>query len=131
MGMNELFQRFVSEEKVLEDEFIQSITEYELNIASQNLELGHPVYQYRGSSLLIVKEKALKEEHQKLKYQKDQRMIELMNLKQEESDLCAKLGQTAAYVSSEKIPTSADLNSIKENIKRLKLLRDERWSEFK
>ena len=61
---------------------------------------------------------------------KDQRMIELMNLKQEESDLCAKMGQTSAYVSSEKIPSSTDLNLIKENIARLKLLRDQRWSEF-
>jgi len=57
-------------------------------------------------------------------------MIELMNLKQEESDLCAKMGQTSAYVSSEKIPSSTDLNLIKENIARLKLLRDQRWSEF-
>ena len=57
-------------------------------------------------------------------------MIELMNLKQEESDLCAKMGQTSAYVSSEKIPTSADLDLIKENIARLKLLRDQRWHEF-
>lgn len=128
--MNDLFHRFISEEKNLEDEFVQSINEYEINIASLNLELGHPVYTYRGSHLLIVKEKVLKEEHQRLKYQKDQRMIELMNLKQEESDLCAKMGQTSAYVSSEKIPSSTDLNLIKENIARLKLLRDQRWSEF-
>ena len=69
--MNDLFHRFISEEKNLEDEFIQSIIEYETKIASLNLELGHPVYTYRGSSLLIVKEKILKEEHQRLKYQKE------------------------------------------------------------
>ena len=69
--MNDLFHRFISEEKSLEDDIIQSISEYELNIASLNLELGHPVYTYRGSHLLIVKEKLLKEEHQKLKYQKE------------------------------------------------------------
>ena len=69
--MNDLFHRFISEEKSLEDDIIQSINEYELNIASLNLELGHPVYTYRGSHLLIVKEKILKEEHQKLKYQKE------------------------------------------------------------
>ena len=69
--MNELFHRFISEEKNLEDEIIQSISEYEMNIASLNLELGHPVYTYRGSHLLIVKEKILKEEHTKLKYQKE------------------------------------------------------------
>ena len=68
--MNELFHRFISEEKNLEDEIIQSISEYEMNIASLNLELGHPVYTYRGSHLLIAKEKILKEEHTKLKYQK-------------------------------------------------------------
>ena len=69
--MNDLFHRFISEEKSLEDDIIQSINEYEVNIASLNLELGHPVYTYRGSHLLIVKEKLLKEEHQKLKYQKE------------------------------------------------------------
>ena len=95
------------------------------------LELGHAPFRYTGPETLMHKDSQLKEIHQELKKSKDKQMVALFNLKQTESELTSKLCQRPTLVAVDKIPTQADLDRIRENIRRLNHLRDERWHEFR
>ena len=95
------------------------------------LELGEGPFRYAGPETLMHKDSQLKETYSKLKRSKDEKMVELFNLKQTESELTSKLCAQPTVVAVDKIPSQADLDRIKENIRRLNHLRDERWHEFK
>ena len=118
-----------------ESEALQTLKELTSDMLDEihelNRELGNPVYQYKGPAQCLPKEKIIAQDLRVLKEAKENRMVELFQLKQAEEELCDKLVQQPAYVSSEKIPTSIDLELIRENIRKLEKLKSERWEEFR
>ena len=118
-----------------ESEALQTLKELTSDMLDEihelNRELGNPVYQYKGPAQCLPKKEIIAQDLRVLKEAKENRMVELFQLKQAEEELCDKLVQQPAYVSSEKIPTSIDLELIRENIRKLEKLKSERWEEFR
>lgn len=128
--VNDLYGRMINEENELLENHLAVIETRTKEIDELSLELGRGPFRYTGPETLLHKKSRLEEIHQELKKSKDEKMVELFNLKQIESELTSKLSQRPALVPVDKIPSPSDLDTIRESIKRLKMLRDERWMEF-
>ena len=120
----------MKEEAELEEQFIETITTTKVEIDALNVELGLPTFHYNGSEKLMIKEAALKREAVRLRGLKEVRMVELYKLKEREEELAHKLSEPQAYVNTERVPTTSDINTLEESIRRLQLLVDERKREY-
>ena len=78
----------------------------------------------------MIKNAALKREAVRLRGLKEVRMLELYKLKEREEELAHKLSEPQAYVNTERVPTTSDINTLEESIRRLQLLVDERKREY-
>lgn len=125
-----LTEKMVQEEEMVLNQVKDDIADWERQIDLLNDELGNVAYTYNGPSEVLKREKILSTELKRLNGDKDTRMVELFELKTREQELCNKLLQPQAFVSSDRIPTTLDLNLIRESIKRLENLKYERWEEF-
>lgn len=126
----QLTDKMVDEEKNVLQNIKTVIADYEENIRNLNIELGNPQFQYHGPPEVMQKESALSNELKRLETAKEKRMVILFELKTQEQQLCDKLVVTPAYVPADKIPTSYDLDIIRDNIKKMEKLKQERWDEF-
>ena len=87
------------------------------------------------SSLSLLKlQHAVKVEAKRLEAMKQERMREVLNLKSIDEELCTKLCMDPYYISSTTVPTTAQLDGVKDHIKRMeeeKFDREERFITMK
>ena len=86
-------------------------------------------------SLSLLKlQDAVKVEAKRLEAMKQERMREVLNLKSIDEELCTKLCMDPYYISSTTVPTTAQLDGVKDHIKRMeeeKFDREERFITMK
>ena len=87
-----------------------------------------PVYSSQTPLLQLYSQ--LKSEVIRLESMKEERMVEVRGLKKQDEELCCKLSMDPFYISSTTVPTSAQLEGIKDHIKRMEELKFEREEQF-
>jgi len=87
------------------------------------------------SNLSLLKlQHAVRAEARKLEAMKEERMREVLKLKSIDEELCNKLCMDPYYISSTTVPTTAQLDGVKDHIKRMeeeKFDREERFINLK
>ena len=87
-----------------------------------------------SSQSLLKLQQAVKIEAKRLEAMKQERMREVLNLKSIDEELCTKLCMDPYYISSTTVPTTAQLDGVKDHIKRMeeeKFDREERFITMK
>merc|ERR1719322_2183754 len=88
-------------------------------------------YDEPDSSLsLLMLQKAVKAEARKLEVMKEERMKEVLKLKNEDEDLCMKLSMDPYFISNTTVPTTAQLDGLKDHIRRMEELKFDREEQF-
>ena len=93
--IRELTAQMVTEEEEVLEKMETSITENLQRIKMLNIELGNSQYIYNGPTTVQHKNNILAQHTRKLKSMKEERMVELYDLKQVEKLLCEKLSQVS------------------------------------
>ena len=68
-------------------------------------------------------QKAVKAEAKKLEVMKEERMREVLKLKNMDEDLCMKLNMDPYFISGTTVPTTAQLDGLKDHIRRMEELK--------
>jgi len=79
---------------------------------------------------LLSLQKAVKAEAKKLEVMKEERMKEVLKLKNEDEDLCMKLSMDPYFISNTTVPTTAQLDGLKDHIRRMEELKFDREEQF-
>jgi len=88
-------------------------------------------YDEPDSSLsLLMLQKAVKAEAKKLEVMKEERMREVLKLKNMDEDLCMKLNMDPYFISGTTVPTTAQLDGLKDHIRRMEELKFDREEQF-
>ena len=75
-------------------------------------------------------QKAVKAEAKKLEVMKEERMREVLKLKNMDEDLCMKLNMDPYFISGTTVPTTAQLDGLKDHISRMEELKFVRLEQF-
>ena len=75
-------------------------------------------------------QKAVKAEAKKLEVMKEERMREVLKLKNMDEDLCMKLNMDPYFISGTTVPTTAQLDGLKDHIRRMEELKFDREEQF-
>ena len=97
-------------------------------------EMGVSFEEPDSSQSLLKLQQAVKIEAKRLEAMKQERMREVLNLKSIDEELCTKLCMDPYYISSTTVPTTAQLDGVKDHIKRMeeeKFDREERFITMK
>ena len=62
-------------------------------------------------------EKALRQEAEKLEAMKEKRMAEVLRLKKKDEEICQKMELDPFYISSTVVPSTTQLEALKEHIR--------------
>ena len=92
-------------------------------------------YDEPDSSLVLIKlEHTMRMEAKKLKDLKDERMKEVLKLRKQDEELCQRLGMDPYYVSSTSVPTTYQMDGLKDHIRSMedeKFVRLEQFVKLK
>ena len=92
-------------------------------------------YQQPDSQLSLMKlEKALRQEAEKLEAMKKERMVEVLRLKKKDENICHKMEMDPFHLSTTVVPSTTQLNGLKEHIRTMeeeKFDREERFVTMK
>merc|ERR1719445_19297 len=97
-------------------------------------EMGVPFVEPDSNLSLLKLQHAVRAEARKLEAMKEERMKEVLKLKSLDEELCTKLCMDPFYISSTTVPTTAQLEGVKDHIKRMeeeKFDREERFINLK
>ena len=122
----------LKEEKKYKSRLLDSLEKSESTIMKLRREMGisgdDPVYSSQTPLLQLYSQ--LKSEVTRLESMKEERMVEVRGLQKQDEELCCKLSMDPFYISSTTVPTSAQLEGIKDHIKRMEELKFEREEQF-
>ena len=90
-------------------------------------EMGVSFEEPDQSLVLIKLEHAMRVEAKKLKDLKDTRMNEVLVLRKQDEDLCQRLGMDPYYVSSTTVPTTYQMDGLKDHIRSME---DEKFTRL-
>jgi len=114
-----LLDRMIKEENGLKKRLVESLEHSLKQCAKLSKELGM-TYEEPDSRLALIKlEHALRGEARRLECVKEERMAEVLRLRKSDEELCQRLGVDPFYVSSSTVPTSAQMEGLKEHIRSL------------
>lgn len=122
-----LLDRMISEEKGLKKKLIDSL-EGSMKICHKlSKEMGVSFEEPDESLVLIKLEHAMRVEAKKLKDMKDARMSEVLVLRKQDEELCQRLGMDPYYVSSTTVPTTYQMDGLKDHIRSME---DEKFARL-
>merc|ERR1719219_1031538 len=120
----------VSEEQVLKKKLVDNSEAHLILCDKLSQEMGVE-YQQPDSSLSLMKlENALRREKEKLENLKKERMVEVLELKKQDEKLCQKMEVDPFYVSSTVVPSTRQLQDLKDHIKSMEEEKFQREEEF-
>merc|ERR1719219_308016 len=120
----------VSEEQVLKKKLVDNSEAHLLLCDKLSLEMGVE-YQQPDSHLSLMKlENALRREKEKLELLKNERMVEVLELKKKDETLCQKMEVDPFYVSSTVVPSTRQLQDLKDHIRSMEEEKFQREEEF-
>merc|ERR1719219_970108 len=109
----------VSEEQVLKKKLVDNSEAHLILCDKLSQEMGVE-YQQPDSSLSLMKlENALRREKEKLELLKKERMVEVLELKKKDETLCQKMEVDPFYVSSTVVPSTRQLQDLKDHIRSM------------
>jgi len=122
-----LLDRMINEEKGLKKKLIDSL-EGSMKICHKlSKEMGVSFEEPDESLVLIKLEHAMRVEAKKLKDMKDARMSEVLVLRKQDEELCQRLGMDPYYVSSTTVPTTYQMDGLKDHIRSME---DEKFARL-
>jgi len=122
-----LLDRMISEEKGLKKKLIDSL-EGSMKICHKlSKEMGVSFEEPDESLVLIKLEHAMRVEAKKLKDMKDARMSEVLVLRKQDEELCQRLGMDPYYMSSTTVPTTYQMDGLKDHIRSME---DEKFARL-
>merc|ERR1719219_2810503 len=120
----------VSEEQVLKKKLVDNSEAHLILCDKLSQEMGVE-YQQPDSSLSLMKlENALRREKEKLELLKKERMVEVLELKKKDETLCQKMEVDPFYVSSTVVPSTRQLQDLKDHIRSMEEEKFQREEEF-
>eukprot|EP00092_Neocalanus_flemingeri_P102604 GFUD01131245.1.p1 GENE.GFUD01131245.1~~GFUD01131245.1.p1 ORF type:complete len:662 (-),score=174.00 GFUD01131245.1:409-2394(-) len=129
-----LLERMISEEKGLKKKLLDSLEASMKNCVKLSKEMGVS-YDEPDSSLVLIKlEHSMRLEAKKLKDLKDDRLKEVLKLMKQDEELCQRLGMDPYYVSSTTVPTTYQMDGLKDHIRSMedeKFVRLEQFVKLK
>ncbi|XP_043917057.1 protein regulator of cytokinesis 1-like isoform X2 [Protopterus annectens] len=125
-----LFNDMIKEEENLQERLEKSIQycERELKVLSQQLSMELPTID--ENQTILQKEKNLSVLLEYYASEKDERMSELKQLKEQEEELCNDICSTPYYIPTGSIPTRQQLDELKQYIKELSEEKARRFVAF-
>ena len=90
-------------------------------------EMGVSFEEPDESLVLIKLEHSMRVEAKKLKDMKDARMSEVLVLRKQDEELCQRLGMDPYYVSSTTVPTTYQMDGLKDHIRSME---DEKFARL-
>jgi len=122
-----LLERMINEEKGLKKKLVDSMEASIKTCHKLSKEMGVSFEEPDESLVLIKLEHALRVEAKKLKDLKDARMNEVLLLRKQDEDLCQRLGMDPYYVSSTTVPTTYQMDGLKDHIRSME---DEKFTRL-
>jgi len=114
-----LLDRMIKEENGLKKRLVESLEHSIKQCVRLSKELGMK-YDEPDSRLALIKlEHALRGEARRLETVKEERMAEVLKLRKTDEELCQRLAVDPFYVSSTTVPTSHQMEGLKEHIRGL------------
>jgi len=114
-----LLDRMISEEKGLKKKLLDSLEISMKNCVKLSKEMGVSFEEPDSSLVLIKLEHSMRLEAKKLKDLKDERMKEVLKLRKQDEELCQRLGMDPYYVSSTTVPTTYQMEGLKDHIRSM------------
>jgi len=114
-----LLDRMIKEENGLKKRLVESLEHSIKQCVRLSKELGMK-YDEPDSRLALIKlEHALRGEAKRLETVKEERMAEVLKLRKTDEELCQRLAVDPFYVSSTTVPTSHQMEGLKDHIRGL------------
>jgi len=129
-----LLERMINEEKGLKKKLLDSLEISMKNCVKLSKEMGVSFEEPDSNLVLIKLEHSMRVEAKKLKDLKDERMKEVLKLRKQDEDLCQRLGMDPFYVSSTTVPTTYQMDGLKDHIRSMedeKFIRLEQFVKLK
>ena len=129
-----IIDRMLKEETGYKAKLLDHLETNSLICNKLSKELGVPFEEPDPNLSLLKLQHAVRAEARKLEAMKEERMREVLQLKSLDEELCNKLCMDPYYISSTTVPTTAQLDAVKDHIKRMeeeKFDREERFINLK
>ena len=129
-----IIDRMLKEETGYKAKLLDHLETNSLICNKLSKELGVPFEEPDPNLSLLKLQHAVRAEARKLESMKEERMREVLKLKSLDEELCNKLCMDPYYISSTTVPTTAQLDAVKDHIKRMeeeKFDREERFINLK
>lgn len=125
-----LLERMINEEKGLKKKLVDSLEVSMKNCLKLSKEMGVEFEEPDDSLVLIKLEHTMRVEAKKLKDLKDARMNEVLVLRKQDEALCQRLGMDPYYVSSTTVPTTYQMDGLKDHIRSMEEEKFSRLEQF-
>jgi len=125
-----LLERMINEEKGLKKKLVDSLEVSMKNCLKLSKEMGVEFEEPDDSLVLIKLEHTMRVEAKKLKDLKDARMNEILVLRKQDEALCQRLGMDPYYVSSTTVPTTYQMDGLKDHIRSMEEEKFSRLEQF-
>ena len=129
-----IIDRMLIEEKGLKAKLLDNLETNSIICNKLSKEMGVSFEEPDSNLSLLRLQSAVRAEARKLEAMKEERMREVLKLKSLDEELCNKLCMDPYYISSTTVPTTAQLDGVKDHIKRMeeeKFDREERYINLK
>ncbi|XP_022080595.1 protein regulator of cytokinesis 1-like isoform X2 [Acanthaster planci] len=117
--MRNLLSEMVSEERDLRRRLLASVENCGQEVVTISKELGLQPFQPEEGLTILQLEKSLRQKVESLNKEKSERMAKLKQLKDREQHLCDLLCTTPYYIPSGTVPTTEQLETLKDHIQTL------------
>ena len=122
-----VLEQMILEENLLKKQLVESLEQSMKECVKLSKELDTS-YEDEDSNLSLLKmDHLMKGEVKRLETMKEKRIQEMVVLCKNEEILCMRLGLDPYYVSYESVPSSQQIQDLKEHIQRLE---EERWTRM-
>ena len=129
-----IIDRMLHEEKGYKAKLLDNLESNSIICNKLSKEMGVPFEEPDSNLSLLRLQSAVRAEARKLEAMKEERMREVLKLKSLDEELCNKLCMDPYYISSTTVPTTAQLDGVRDHIKRMeeeKFDREERYINLK
>ncbi|XP_063045173.1 protein regulator of cytokinesis 1b isoform X2 [Engraulis encrasicolus] len=125
-----LLDMMISEEESLRQRLMDSIASCRKDLQKLSQELQLPAFEEDYNQTMLHQEKSIRTQVSAMIEEKSQRMRQLKSLSDQDQDLCDLLCTEPFPISSDRVPSTEQLDTYRQHIIQLSAERDKRRSEF-
>ncbi|XP_007240917.3 protein regulator of cytokinesis 1 isoform X1 [Astyanax mexicanus] len=128
--IEDLLRDMITEEETLRHRIRTSIITTQKELETLCLEMSMDPYRLEEDLTVLQLEKNLRCQLETLQKEKNERLRELNDLRQQDEELCVTLCSTPYYIPSGSLPSQTQLQELKEHIKNLSVEKESRVKVF-